>query len=626
MRLAPDDPDYPNAYTDNLLSWISYGAHSLTKANSTMLTLSPELSIIRNTFTAKADLTYYPQSGSTERYLPQHSYVDNSGSLISQHADSNQGKVSKSNTDNYTINAYLDFNRTFARLHTLSAIVGFNQEKTTYNLLDVSMQKLFSPDILNPDASEDIGLQRPSTDGWTRTGRAVFGRLNYNFADKYLLEFNGRYDGSSRFTPNERFLFLPSFSAGWRISEEKFMAPTRALLDNLKLRASYGTLGNQPPSNYPYQAQMTSSSAGTIINGQFVSTVGAPNLISPTLTWEKATTVNVGIDATLLSNRLDLSLDRYRRTTTDILTDGAAAYPVVLGATAPTENSGELRSDGWELAIKWHDRLLGGELRYDVGLVLYDARTKVVHYAANPEKLISKLYAGQYVGDIWGYVTGGIVQASDGEWYTDGTAQKWRFNENSGIIPFNDSEVLYPGYLWREDINGDGKLNDGVGTVEDPGDRKVLGNNTPRYLYGLTTNWSYKGLDLNLFLQGVGKRDVWIGSSSYWGGAGRGAPWMYEHAWRPDRTDADYPIYGSIPATQSRYIFSGAYLRLKQVTLGYTLPRFFSLQKNIEKLRLYIAGYNLFKITDIPNTFDPDQISIAYPAKRTIAFGLQIGF
>jgi TonB-linked SusC/RagA family outer membrane protein len=626
IRLAPDDPDYPNMYTDNLLSWISYGAHSTTKATSTMLSISPEFSIVENMLTAKADLTYYPQSGAAEHYLPQHSYIDIAGSLISQHTDSNRGNVSKSNTDNYTINAYLDFSKTFAKTHTVSAIAGFNQERTTYYILEVDMQKLFSPGILNPDASEDIGLQRPSTDGWTRTGRAAFGRINYNFADKYLLEFNGRYDGSSRFTPNERFLFFPSFSAGWRISEEQFMETTRTVLDNLKLRVSYGTLGNQPPSNYPYQAQMTSSSAGTLINGQFVSTVGAPNLISPTLTWEKATTVNFGLDATLLGNRLEASFDRYRRTTIDILTDGAVAYPAVLGAAAPTENSGKLQSDGWELSVKWNDRIVGGQLRYDVGLVLSDARTKVVHYAANPEKIITQLYDGQYVGDIWGYETGGIVQESDGEWYSDGAAQKWRFKEGSGIIPFNGTETLYPGYLWRKDINGDGKLDDGVSTVENPGDRRVLGNSTPRFLYGLTTNWYYKGLDLNLFLQGIGKRDVWIGSGSYWGGSGTGAPWMYEHSWRPDRTDAAYPMYGSIPATQSGYMFNGAYLRLKQLTLGYTLPQFLKEKGKIEKLRIYVAGYNLFEITDIPDAFDPDQIAIAYPVKRTIAFGIQIGF
>jgi TonB-linked SusC/RagA family outer membrane protein len=630
IRLAGDDPDFPGMPTANIISWIGYGAHRTTTTTSTMMTLSPEFTLIKNTLNLKADLTYYPQSSNLERYVPQFTYIDWGGAQVSQHAESNKGRLYKDNTDNYTINAYIDFNKTFAQKHSVAAVLGFNQEETTYSYLNVDMQKLFSPEILNPAASEDITVQTPSTKAWTRTGRAVFGRVNYSFDGKYLLEFNGRYDGSSRFTPDERFLFFPSFSAGWRVSEEKFMSSTRNWLDNLKIRGSYGTLGNQPTSNYPYQAQMASATAGYLINGQYVSTVNAPNLISPTLTWEKATTIDLGLDATLLGNRLDFSFDWYQRTTSNILTDGSVAYPSVLGATAPTQNSGELQARGWELSVKWNDRLAGGEVRYDVGLVLSDARTKVLKYAANPEKFISKLYDGQYVGDIWGYETGGIVQESDGEWYMDGTAKKWRLT-NPDIHPFNDSETLYPGYAWRKDISGpdgipDGKLNDGNQKIGDSGDRKVLGNSTPRYRFGITTNWFYKGFDLNLFLQGVAKRDYWISSSSFWGGAGAGAQWMYEHAWRPDRTDAAYPMYGAAPAAQSGYMFNAAYLRCKQLVLGYTVPQRLLAKAGVEKVRVYLAGYNLFEITEIPDAFDPDQLSVAYPAKRTVAVGVQIGF
>ena len=410
------------------------------------------------------------------------------------------------------------------------------------------------------------------------------------------------------------------------------MSSTRRWLDNLKVRGSYGTLGNQPTSNYPYQPQMTSAAAGYLVGGQFVSTVNAPNLVSPTLTWEKATTIDFGLDATLLGNRLDFSFDWYQRTTSDILTDGSVAYPSVLGATAPTQNSGKLQARGWELSVKWKDRLADGAARYDVGLVLSDARTKVLTYAANPEKFISKLYDGQYVGEIWGYESGGVVQQSDGEWYMDGTAKKWRLT-NPDIHPFNNTETLYPGYAWRKDISGpdgvpDGKLDDGNQKIGDSGDRKILGNSTPRYLFGITTSWYYKGFDLNIFLQGVAKRDYWIGSNSFWG-ASNGAPgsqWMYDHAWRPDRTDAAYPIYGTAPAAQSAYMVNAAYLRCKQLTLGYTVPQPLLTKLRIDRVRVYLAGYNLFEITEIPDAFDPDQLSVAYPAKRTVAVGVQIGF
>ena len=633
VRLADDDPDYPGMPTANIISWLTYyGGRRTTTTTSTMMTLSPEFTLVKNMLNLKADLTYYPQSSNLERYAPQHTYIDWGGAQVSQHAESNKGKLYKENTDNYTINAYVDFNKTFAQKHSVAAVLGFNQEETTYSYLNVDMEKLFSPDILNPAASEDITLQTPSTKAWTRTGRAVFGRVNYSFDGKYLIEFNGRYDGSSRFTPDERFLFFPSFSAGWRISEEKFMNSTRTWLDNLKVRGSYGTLGNQPTENYPYQAQMASSTAGYLIGGKFVSTVGAPNLISPTLTWEKATTVDLGLDATLLGNRLDFSFDWYQRTTSNILTDGSVAYPAVLGATAPTQNSGKLQARGWELSVKWNDRLAGGAVRYDVGLLLSDARTRVLTYAANPEKFTSKLYDGQYVGEIWGYETGGIVQESDGEWYMDGTAKKWRLT-NPDIHPHNGNETLYPGYAWRKDISGpdgvpDGKLDDGNQKIGDSGDRKILGNSTPRYLFGITTNWYYKGFDLNLFLQGVAKRDYWIGSSSFWGGSNSnaGSSWMYDHSWRPDRTDAAYPMYGVMPAVQSAYIVNAAYLRCKQLVLGYTVPQSLLAKYKIDKVRVYLSGYNLFDITEIPDAFDPDQLSVAYPAKRTVAVGIQIGF
>jgi hypothetical protein len=412
------------------------------------------------------------------------------------------------------------------------------------------------------------------------------------------------------------------------------MEATKRWLNHLKVRGSYGTLGNQPASNYPYQAQMTSGTAGYLIDGQYVSSVGAPNLVSPTLTWEKATNVDIGVDALFLNNRLDFSFDWYRRVTSDILTDGSVAYPSVLGATAPLENSGELESKGWEFSIKWSDRLLGSDLRYDVTALLSDTRTTVLHYAANPEKFIARLYDGASVGDIWGYETGGIVQESDGEWSADGT--KWTLT-NPNIPRFNGTEVLYPGYLWRQNINGDTnddgsqKLTEGVGTVDDPGDRKIIGNSLARYRYGLTANLYYKGFDLNIFFQGVGKRDVWISDANYWGG-NAGSLLAYERAWRPStdanpRTDAAFPMYGAgTPAVQSGYIVNGAYLRLKQLVLGYTLPQSLTKKAHIEKLRVNVSAYNLFEITDVPDIYDPEQISSAYPAKRTLALGVQIGF
>jgi TonB-linked SusC/RagA family outer membrane protein len=531
-------------------------------------------------------------------------------------ASDNRQQLNRNSTDGYTINAYFDFGKTFAEKHAVTAVLGFNQERTSYGQLVGNLRGLFSPDIANPNAAEDITLHTLGTDAFDRTGRAGFGRIGYIFDNRYLLEANGRYDGSSRFTRKDRYFFFPSFSAGWRISEEKFMQPLSKWINYLKIRGSYGTLGSQPGDNYPYQATMASSGGGYLIDGAYISAVSPPQLVSSLLTWEKTRTINGGIDLILL-NRLDGYFNIFERKTSDVLTDGIAAYPLVLGTSAPLENSGEIKAYGWELSLKWRDKLSNG-LTYNVGVVLSDSRTKVMHYAGNPDKLLDRMYDGQIIGEIYGYETGGVLQESDlakegNTWVFAGPDQSYL------------NGTLFPGYNWYRDLNGDDKVNPGTSTLDDPGDRKALGNSTPRYCYGITANTAYRGFDFNIFFHGVAKRDLWIGSSAYWGG-GAGSQWMYDHSWTPDRTNAKFPMYTAPLQVQSAYMINGAYLRLKQVLLGYTLPKKLTSKAGIQKLRINVSGYNLFEITDVPDVFDPEQISDAYPAKRTIAFGIQVDF
>ena len=618
IKTGPNDP-VPNAYTDNVLAWLTYGAKTSSISTSTSLAISPEIIVIPKILKLKADLSYLPQTTVYNRHSPQHEYITISWTNpVSEQSEAqdNRARLTRSSVDSYLLNTYADFNKTFADVHNLSVIAGFSQESVTYGALTGDMKGLFSPDIQNPDAAEDITLHTLETGAQKRTGRAVFGRLSYNYKERYLVEMNGRYDGSSRFTPNERYFFFPSFSLGWRITEEAFMAGTKNWLSNLKVRASWGKLGSQPGSYYPYQATMNSASAGMLIDGVWVSTVNAPGLVAPTLTWEKAATTNFGLDAGFVDNKLNMNLDIFERKTTDILTNGNVAYPSVLGASAPLENSGAIKAYGWELALKWNEQLKNG-LRYGVELSVYDSRTKVDHYAANPTKNISYLYDGAYTGAIWGYTTGGILQEEDLVKKESGTGYIFNGPYHSGN--------LYPGYIWYRDINGDGKISGGNSTVEDSGDRRIIGNSTPRYKYSAMGNVGYKGLDFSIFFQGVAKRDIWTGSSAYWGG-GAGSQWMYDRSWTPERTDAKFPMYTSGVSTQTGYLLNGAYLRLKQVMLGYTLPQELTKKLGVDRLRFHVAGYNLFEITDIPGVFDPDQISDAYPAKRTVSFGVQVGF
>jgi TonB-linked SusC/RagA family outer membrane protein len=618
VMTGPDDP-IPNAYTDNILGWIQYGARTSSTDHTTMLILAPEFIVVPEMLKVRADLSFTPQSGESKRRSPLHNYVTTSWSNMvaeQSEAQENRAQLARSSTDTYLINVYYDFKKTFSGKHSVASIGGFSQESVTYGSQTVNLRGLFSPDIMKPGAAEDETLHTITTGAQRRTGRAAFGSVNYDYESKYLFEVKGRYDGSSRFTKNERYFFFPSFSLGWRVSEEKFLDFTDGWLSNLKLRGSWGKLGSQPSGYYPYQATMGSGSANFILDGKMVNTVNVPGLVSPTLAWEKAATTNFGVDAGVLNNRLGVSLDVYERKTTEILTTGFLAYPTTLGATAPLENSGSLRAYGWELTLIWNDRLANG-IRYSAEFVLSDSRTQVLHYASNPSKNIGSLYDGCYTGDIWGYETGGILQESDLEKNASGTGYTF-------YGPYHPGN-LYPGYVWYRDINGDGQISAGSSTVENPGDRRIIGNSSSRYNYGLTLSASWKGVDGNIFFQGVGKRDIWTANSAYWGG-GAGSRWMYDRSWTPERTGAPFPMYTAAVNAQTGYLIDGSYLRLKQASLGYTLPQSLTKKIGLEALRFNLSGYNLFEITDIPAVFDVDQISDAYPQKRTIAAGAQITF
>ncbi|OOG19762.1 hypothetical protein BWD42_07635 [Sphingobacterium sp. CZ-UAM] len=625
IKTGPNDP-LPNTYTDNILAWTSYGARNRSRERKISLVASPEFIILPNKLKLKADIAYLPQNNRLNRYSPKMQQIVDSWNYTvqQQEAAENRAYLEHSYIDNYVMNLYADYQQTWGKDHQFSTVLGYNQEKTDYGLTGNELRKLLSPNVPNPDASEDASLHLVETAANTITGRAAFGRVNYIYKGKYLFESNYRYDGSSKFTPKDRFVSFPSFSIGWRISDERFMAATSSWLNNLKIRASWGKLGNQPSNPYPYQPVLLTGQSTYLIDGNRVTYLSPPKLVSPYLTFEKAETKNIGLDATFLSNRLDLTFELYRRTTKDILTDGNANYTSFLGTDPPYVNSGIFRTDGFELALQWKDKLENG-LHYRVGFNLSDYSAKVNRFAGNDLKTLKKgndelLYNGKEIGEIWGYETGGILQETDfagrnpnGSWIFNGPYQS-KINAN-----------LYPGYIWYQDLNGDGKVDNGNGLADDSGDMRVIGNSTPRYKFGLTGNVQYKGFDLDFLFQGVLKRDVWTSSSSYWGG-GAGSRWMLERSWTPTNTDAKFPMYTAPIQTQSGYLINGAYIRLKQLVLGYTLPKEMIKKIGLERARFTLSGFNIFEITQIPGVFDPDQISSQYPQKRTVAIGTQIVF
>lgn len=621
---ASDDP-LPNMMTEHPVSYLYMGGKDVTSRRKSIFSISPEFIIIPNELKIKADISLTPTTYKREKTHPEQWRVNTSWkALENRWATQNTGYIARTTTDVYAINLYADYNKTIKDVHNISALIGVNQEKQSYEGSTLSLVDLLDPHILNPNLVEAVTANTSSNSHYVVTSRALFGRLMYNYKQRYLFEFDARYDGSSRFPSKDRFQLFPTVSAGWRVSEEPFMESTKDWLDNLKLRISWGRLGSQPSGQYPYQSVFRTESAYFLFNGnRYPTGVTTPSLTNPLLTWEKSTTKNVGFDLALLNSRLSVGLDVYERRVTEILIPGGKQYPALIGENdLPDENAGELKTTGFELSVKWADKLPNG-LRYSVGASLFDSKAKVVSYPSNPTRTIGdgKLYSGQDVGEIWGYVTGGILQKED--FANLDNPQKPIY-----LGTVSKGQQVYPGYIWLKDLNNDGIISGGDGTVDNPGDRKVIGNSTPRYRYNLTLNAQWKGFDIDLMFQGLMKRDIWLSSaSSYWGN-GAGSWETYNQSWTPERTDAKFPMYhsGLGGTTQSGYLLDASYFKLKQVILGYTVPTQLVNKIGLQKIRLNLSAYNLFTISDVPKYYDSEYVSDAYPPKRTFSLGVQIGF
>lgn len=631
IQTSATDPQ-PGMWTDNVLGWLAYGATRDTRRNNAVFNVTPTVTLLPG-WTVKAELSYRPDEYFQKIVVPTREYVvDDWTSIVKTHTDPSRVEETVTHADSYTINAYTNFDRAFGK-HNLGAVLGFNQEWYVYRKTYGKAEGILNTSL--PMINTATGNQYSGDNANHWAIRGAFARLNYAFDNRYLIEFNGRYDGTSRFPKNDRFKFFPSVSAGWRISEEKFMENTRSWLDNLKLRGSWGSLGNQNVDNYAYIAEYGKVDyVAWNMGGTRPMGISPSGLVSPSLTWETATTLDFGIDAAFFNNRLDFSFDWYSRETKDILMSGDK-YPAVMGVSAPKKNSGILKTNGWELSLKWQDRLNNG-LRYDVSFVLSDYITKVKRFSGNPNKSLSTLYDGKVMGEIWGYRCDGILQESD-----------FDIDENGKYILKGASQTdlnstWYPGDLRFADLGGkkgedenksdagpDGKVSNGENTVYNSGDLRVLGNNTPRFRFGLNGNVFWKNFSLNVFFQGVAKRDVFISNSMLFGGSDSAGNFdTFKNSWTPENTNAKYHMYarGQNLTTNSRYIYNGAFLRLKTLAVGYTLPRQWTEKLTLNTVRVNLSGYNLFEITGVPDVFDPESIQSAYPMMRSVAVGVQINF
>ncbi len=549
----------------------------------------------------------------------------------------------ETNQDQYhVVNAYANYDEQFGK-HHVKLMAGYNQELKKFKRIYAQRKGLLSEDLNDLNLGSAESTVGGGASEWALLG--FFYRANYDYKGKYLLELNGRYDGTSRFPKSNRFGFFPSVSAGWRLSEESFFEPLRNIVSDLKFRASYGSLGNQQVATYAYVPVMGRGTLDYIMNGKRTEYLSVPTPISPNLTWEKTTSTNLGVDASFLKNRLNVNFDWYIRDTKDMLTKGMT-LPAVFGAGEPKENAADLRTRGFELSVNWNDRfqVAGKPFNYNIGFNIADYSSVITKFD-NPSKQLSDYYVGQKYGDMWGYET-------DGYFASDAEAAAWSINQDrvgSNIISApGEWGKLRAGDLKFKDKNGDKVINVGKNTLDDHGDLVIVGNSQTRYPFGITGGADWNGFDFSFFFQGIGKKNWYPGANAdkFWGPYSR--PYYSfipedfpSKIWSPENPNAYFPrlrgyiaLNGNNPLTNvnDKYIQDLAYIRLKNITLGYSLPASILGKAKISRCRFYISGENLLTFTKLQTKYiDPEMAAAesngrVYPFSKTFSFGMDLTF
>jgi TonB-linked SusC/RagA family outer membrane protein len=567
--------------------------------------------------------------------------------------------LAQSERDYYSFNAYTTYERRIADAHFLKGQVGFNQELTQYTYYTASVQNLINPDKPSLSlASGTTSVTQPNNNNYEEALRGAFFHVEYNYKERYLAEVNGRYDLSSRFPRGNRSVFAPSASVGWRLSEEPFMKFARGVVDNLKLRANYGVLGNQLISGLGYYPSYEILNNGVTtpyypFGGSSTNTyIQAPSrMLTANLTWEKVATINGGFDLTLFRQRLDLSLDVYRRNTTDMLVQ-RKDLPGLIGTGSPYTNGGSLKTVGWELNVGWQDRV-GKDFSYGVKFNLADAQSTITKWYGNPNTVKagaddgSTYYVGKKVGEIWGYVTDGFISTQEDLDWANGKGQSYIANGG-----WKMGDIKY------KDLDGSGDINKGASKLDDHGDMKVIGNTTPRFMYGIAANAEYKGVYLNVFFQGIGKRNFWPSAQDFWPLATQyyvTQQRFLTDTWNPQLTAEENLAHNPyFPLTrrgnssggarneqaQTKYMQDASFLRLKTLTVGYNLPESWIRKVYLTKAQIYLSGENLWTLSHLHAPIDPQTAgssdttwnkqaqtgALGYPYQKVISLGVNVTF
>ena len=570
-----------------------------------------------------------------------------------------------------TMNLTTNYEKTFAEDHNTKFLLGMSRVayENAYNWSQITQLI----DYNNPQFDLATGTQTTSGGEYWESQLGFFGRVNYDYKEKYLLEANLRYDGTSKFPTDLQWRWFPSFSAGWRVEQEPWMEWAAPALSALKLRGSWGTIGDQSVPNSLYIPTMSGSFNNYLIGGKLYQ-FSTPGAVSTSVTWQDITTLDLGMDARLFNNSLGIIFDWYRRDTENMIVP-QEGLPATFGTGAPQSNYGSLRTNGYEVQVDYNHRFNNG-LGVNLVATFSDAVTKITEYGTTNS--IDQWYVGKTYGEIWGYETDRLFQKSDFEFDDKGklikiTVPNETNSANYTIYKPSDPKtpiqgrqqsgnfLFGPGDVKFKDLNGDGYINPGNRLLKDAdgnpdyGDLKVIGNSTPRYEYGFRAGVDFKGVDASIFIQGVGKRDVWgdgfLAIPGFNSADGAMPQAFAGDFWREDRTDAFYPApYNQAGSgttlnmqVQSRYLLNMAYLRFKNITLGYTFPASLTRKANINKIRVYASLENFFtfdNLRDLP--IDPEAISgysmwnatnynlsrtgVGVPTFKSASVGLQLNF
>jgi len=601
------------------------GGHNQTKINDLWLTAAVAVRPLKD-WNINLDYTFNPYSNNNEftTRLFKEYHADGT---FNYYPWTNPNEIDLYNANDYyhALNIYSDYSKNFGLNH-FKVLVGYNEEVKQYKNYTAGRTNLIDNDL--PAINRATGPQ--SVDGgitsWAVQG--YFARLNYDYADKYFLEFNGRYDGSSRFQEGHRYVMAPSVSGAWRVSQENFWKNNSGLsgfFDEFKIRGSYGTLGNQLTDDGNYFPYVSNYG----INTQLPYILGTDNtlpvsvspgaLVNPNFTWEKVRQWNVGADLAFLQHRLAATLDVYTRYTIGMLTPGKS-LPATLGAAVPVENAADLKNQGFELTLNWHDKI-SSDMSYRLGFNLSNSKSYITKYD-NPTNYLGDHYVGERIGEIWGFKTDGLFQSEE------------------QIDNWADQSLLYsgtwnPGDVKYVDINGDGIISNGNYTLDSTGDLRIIGNSQPQFLFGFNGGFTWKNLDISFFFQGVGKQDYIPDSRFY----GINSEWdvpmqLASDFWSYANKDGFLPRpyingghgnRGGLNGTLDRYLQNAAYIRLKQLSVAYTLRQPWMKKAMIDNIQLYATGQNILTITSLSKLYDPENLSLmGYPKTKSYALGINI--